>query len=115
MLIDIRRVAEFGLIMKIAIASAGSELPGNAATLLLPCERDEVERALEELKDYPALRGEQGSSAADLDAALDAVEALTAFAESRSDIVRLEIDPLILRADGHGAVAADARVKIKTQ
>ena len=57
----------------------------------------------------------RGSSAADIDAALDTIEALAAFVQSRPDIVELEINPLILRSDDHGVVAADAVIRIKPQ
>jgi succinyl-CoA synthetase beta subunit len=35
------------------------------------------------------------------------------FVQSRGDIVEVEINPLILRAEDHGAVAVDALITIK--
>ncbi|MCP4390616.1 MAG: hypothetical protein GY802_20130, partial [Gammaproteobacteria bacterium] len=61
----------------------------------------------------PGLCGLRGGSSADIDSALDTIEALAAFAQSRSDIIEIEINPLILRAEDHGAVAVDAVIKIK--
>ncbi len=115
LMVGIRRVDGIGFSLTIAIGGIAVELLDDYATLLLPCGRDEIRRALQGLRLYPTLCGMRGSSPADVDAALDTIEALAAFVQSRSDIVELEINPLILRSDDHGVVAADAVIRIKPQ
>ena len=34
---------------------------------------------------------------------------------TRNDLVEIEINPLLLRSDGHGAAAADAVVRLRAQ
>ncbi|MCP4389058.1 MAG: CoA-binding protein, partial [Gammaproteobacteria bacterium] len=113
LLVGIRQVPGIGFTLTLAIGGIAVELLNDCVNLLLPCDRDEIRQALEGLKLYPGLCGLRGGSSADIDSALDAIEALAAFAQSRSDIVEIEINPLILRAENHGAVAVDAVIKIK--
>lgn len=115
LMVGIRRVDGIGFSLTIAIGGVAVELLDDFATLLLPCDRNEIRRALQDLRLFPTLCGMRGTSPADVDAALDTIEALAAFVQSRSDIVELEINPLILRSDDHGVVAADAVIRIKPQ
>lgn len=113
LLVLIRQVAGIGLALTLAIGGIAPELPNDYVNLLLPCDRDEIRQALERLKLYPILCGQRGGSTADIDAALDTIETLADFAQSRSDVVEVVVNPLILRAQDHGAVAVDAVIKIK--
>ena len=115
LLVGIRCTPGIGYSLTIAIGGIATELFNDFAVLLLPCDRAEIERALQSLRLYPTLCGIRGQSPADINAAIDTIEALTAFVQSRSDIVELEINPLMLRSDDHGAVAADAVIRLKPQ
>ncbi len=85
------------------------ELLKDSATLLLPASRSEVENALRGLKLFPLLDGFRGRPKADLDAAIDAVLALTGFVSQNPDAIEeLDINPLIVCAKGQGAWVADA-------
>ena len=112
-MITIKRVPEIGLALTLAIGGSAAELLNDCVNLLLPSDRDQIRQAIEDLKLYPMLGGMRGGSAADIDSALDTIEALAALMQSRSDIAGLEINPLILRAEDHGAIAADATIRIK--
>ena len=113
LMVGVRRIAGVGYSLTLAIGGIAVELLNDSVTLLLPCDRDEIRRGLGRLRQFPLLNGMRGASVADLDSALDCIEAITAFVQSRSDIVELEINPLILRAGDHGAVAADAVIRIQ--
>lgn len=112
LMVGIQRVQGIGHTLTLAIGGSAVELLNDCVNLLLPCDRNDISQALERLRFYPTLRGMRGASAADIDSAVDTIEALTAFVLSRSDIVELEINPLILRAEDHGAVVADAVIRI---
>ncbi len=69
--------------------------------------------ALEELACAPLLRGFRCRPRADLDAAADAVLAIARLVEDDpSSIVELDVNPLLLLAEGRGAVAANALLRL---
>lgn len=115
LLVGIRQVPGIGYSLTLAVGGSAVEMLGDATTLLLPVNRDMLNQALEGLRLYPTLIKDNGGSGADIDAALDVIEAICGFVQSRNDIIELEINPLLLRSEGHGAVAVDAVMKLKTQ
>lgn len=115
LMIGVRRIENIGYSLTIAIGGIAVELLNDAVTLLLPCDRATIAAAIEKLKLYPTLIGAGNRSVADLDPALGVIESIVGLVMSRGDIVELEINPLILRAEGNGVFAADAVIKIQTQ
>ena len=89
------------------------ELINDSHTLLLPTSRRQVLAALKSLKTAPMLTGYRGLPVADLESAVDAIMAVADFAASRADrILELDVNPLIVRPEGQGAVAADALIRL---
>jgi len=67
------------------------------------------------LKGAPLLRGFRGRPAGDLDAVVEAAMAVARFAAAHGDrLVELDVNPLIVRPAGKGAVAADVLVRLAT-
>ncbi|MCP4660248.1 MAG: CoA-binding protein, partial [bacterium] len=88
------------------------ELVRDSISLLLPVTRDQVVEAIGRLRCAPLFRGFRGAPRADLNAAADAVLAVASWVEKDPDaFVELDINPLLLLAEGHGVVAADALIK----
>ena len=89
------------------------ELMKDSASLLLPVTRDQVLRALGELKCAPLLNCFRGCPQADLNAAADVILAVAGIVEKDpSSIAELDINPLLVLAEGQGAIAADALVSL---
>ena len=85
------------------------ELLKDSATLLLPATRADIEAALRGLKLFPLLDGYRGRPKGDIDAAIDAISGIAAFAAANAGAIEeLDINPLIVCADGQGAWIADA-------
>jgi hypothetical protein len=81
----------------------------DSALLLLPTERKTVEKAIHGLKIAKLLKGYRGKSAGDIEAVVNAVMAVAAYAEAhRGDLVELDVNPLMVLP--HGAVAVDALI-----
>ncbi|PWK65716.1 acetate--CoA ligase family protein [Aminobacter sp. AP02] len=103
----------FGPVMTIGTGGVLVELIKDSATLLLPASRGEVEQALRGLKMYPLLDGYRGRARADVDAAIDAIMAISGFVLEHADkIEELDINPLIVCGEGQGAWIADALLVI---
>jgi acyl-CoA synthetase (NDP forming) len=99
----------FGPVMTVGSGGLLVELLKDSATLLLPTNPDEVEAALRKLKLFPLLDGFRGRPKADLTAAIDAVMKISDFALAHLDtLAELDVNPLIVCAEGKGAWVADA-------
>lgn len=109
LIVGITRDPLFGPVMTIGSGGVLVELLKDSATLLLPARRGDVEAALRGLKLFPLLDGYRGRPKADLDAAVDAVLAVAAFAVAEAETIEeLDINPLIVCGEGQGAWIADA-------
>jgi hypothetical protein len=85
-----------------------TELVRDVAHLLLPVEPAAVRRSLLGLRCAPLLTGYRGAPAADLDRAVAVIGLVAELVLGRPEVVSLEINPLVVTADG--AWACDALV-----
>jgi acyl-CoA synthetase (NDP forming) len=111
MIIGVKRDPAFGLVLVVGAGGILVEMAQDAASLLLPTDRGEVERAIRGLKVARLLAGYRGKPAGDLDAVVDAVMAIAGFAEAqRERLAELDVNPLLVLPRGQGAVAVDALI-----
>jgi acyl-CoA synthetase (NDP forming) len=109
LIVGIQRDPQFGLALVVGAGGILVELVEDAAMLLLPTSAEEVEAAIRRLKIAKLLAGYRGKPAADMAALVKSIMAIAAFAEAhRETLVELDVNPLMVRADG--AVAVDALV-----
>ena len=104
-----------GLHLLIGAGGVMAEVLRDVAVLLLPVERHEVVDALNALRLRPLLEGYRGRPAADIEAVVDTVLAVQRFAmDNLEALEELDINPLMVRARGHGAIAADALIRLNS-
>jgi succinyl-CoA synthetase beta subunit len=109
LIVGVQRDQQFGLALVVGAGGILVELVEDAAMLLLPTSGDEVEAALRKLKIAKLLAGYRGKPAADMAALVKSIMAIASFAEAnRGKLLELDVNPLMVRADG--AVAVDALV-----
>ena len=113
LIVGLDRDERFGTYLLVGSGGVLVELLRDSRTLLLPTTPETVEQALLSLRLAPLLRGFRGRPAGDLAAAVEAVLTVAALAE-RDDIrlAELDINPLMVRPEGRGAVVADAFIKL---
>jgi acyl-CoA synthetase (NDP forming) len=88
----------------------------DSVSLLMPTTRERVLLALGQLKCAPFLNGFRGNPPADLNAAADVILAVAGLVENDpSSIIELDINPLMLLAEGQGVVAADALIRLNAK
>jgi acyl-CoA synthetase (NDP forming) len=110
-IVGVKRDPSFGLVLVVGTGGILVEMIQDAVSLLLPTDRAEVERAVRGLKLAKLLAGYRGKPAGDLDALVDAVMAVAAFADAERDtLVELDVNPLLILPKGQGALAVDALV-----
>lgn len=116
LIVGLTRDPVFGPVMTVGTGGVLVELLKDSATLLLPTTSSEIEAALRGLRMFPLLDGYRGRPRADLDAALAAIEKIARFAVAHAGgIEELDINPLIVCAEGKGAWIADALLVVTAQ
>jgi len=104
---------QFGPTITLGAGGTLTEILQDSRALLLPLDEAQVLQALRGLRVWPLLQGYRGKPAGDVGAAVKAVLALARFVETNAaEIVELEINPLLVRPAGKGAVAADALLRL---
>ena len=101
----------FGPVVSVGPGGIFTELLGDVAIALAPLDRSQALALIRSLAAFPLLDGARGKPRADIGAAADAVVALGHFiATNRDAVAEVEVNPLVLREDGRGAVALDALI-----
>lgn len=109
LLVGVTRDPTGAFLLTLGAGGVLTEILADTAHLLLPADRDDIGNALMSLRIAPLLAGYRGKPAADLEALIDAVQAVGRYAETNAArLVELEVNPLIARRSG--AIAADALI-----
>ncbi len=110
MIVGARIDALYGPMMVVGAGGVLVELVKDASFRLLPLTRDDARAMLDELKAVKLLHGYRGSPAADVDALVTAICALSDFfLDHRTWLADLEINPLVVLEKGNGVRAVDIR------
>jgi acyl-CoA synthetase (NDP forming) len=111
LIVGVARDEQFGPYLLIGGGGILVELMKDSVSLLLPTTKEQVLNALTQLKCAPLLKGFRGRPPADLEAAADVILAVAEQLEKDpSAIIELDINPLMLLAEGQGVIAADALI-----
>lgn len=106
--------AVFGAALTVGLGGVLTELYRDASHRLLPVDADLAGAMLRELKAWPLLDGFRGRPKADVEAACNAIAALSRASVALGVQAReIEINPLQVRATGEGVVALDALVIVQ--
>ena len=111
MSIGVQRDAQFGLTLMAGLGGVWIEVFADVSLRLLPIDDAQAQSMLAELKAAPLLGSFRGTPARDVKAIVGAMRALARFAADQGDrFASVEINPLIVYAEGDGATAVDARL-----
>jgi acetyl-CoA synthetase (ADP-forming) len=113
LIVGIRRDPQFGPIVLAGSGGILVELLGDVEIAPAPVSRDQSIALLHRLRIAPVFAGIRGQPPLDLDAAAEVVERLSWLAvDLGTRLTDAEINPLVLRERGKGAVAVDVRATI---
>ena len=111
LLVGATRDPIFGWLLTVGLGGIWTELMRDVAHALAPVGEREAEQMIRSLRGFPLLDGFRGAPSADVAAAARCIAALSACLDVTGDhLVAVEINPLLVRTIGEGAVAADALV-----
>jgi len=113
LIVGVRHDAQFGLALTLGAGGVLVELLQDAVTLLLPVSRADIRAALASLRCWPLLTGFRGRPAGDVEAVLDAVEAILTCAQAHADrLMELDVNPVLVLPQGQGVRAVDALIRL---
>ena len=116
LIVGVARDEQFGPYLLVGGGGILVEVMKDSTPLLIPTNRERILHALGRLKCAPLLNGFRGAPAADLNAAADVILAIAGMIENDpSSIIELDINPLMLLAEGQGVVAADALIRLNVK
>ncbi|MGH3946901.1 MAG: acetate--CoA ligase family protein [Pseudonocardiaceae bacterium] len=104
------RDSQFGPVVMIGLGGILVEVMGDVAFGLAPLQTGDAHRLIASLRGYAVLTGARGREPVDLDALVGAVSAVGDLLVARSEIVELDLNPLL--ATSSGAVAVDWRITV---
>jgi acetyl-CoA synthetase len=112
-LVGMVRDPQFGVALVIGVGGVWTEILRDSMTLLPPFTPTSIRDALERLAVRPLLEGFRGKPAGDVPALIDAILAVSRYAERHaSHLVELDVNPIIVRPPGRGVVAVDALIRL---
>ena len=104
---------DFGLTLVLGAGGVMTELLHDSQSLLPPFSRESVLKALRRLRVYRLLEGYRGKPAGDVPALVDAIMAISGYAEDQLHaLAELDVNPIIVRPLGAGVVAVDALIRL---
>ena len=102
---------QFGLTLTLGAGGIWVELLKDSQSLLLPASRQNLQDALNRLRMAPLLRGFRGKPEGDMEATLDAIEAICRYAQTHAGtLLELDVNPLLVLPKGQGCVAVGFRL-----
>ncbi|MFJ3372249.1 acetate--CoA ligase family protein [Pseudomonas sp. NPDC086251] len=111
LIVGIKRENDFGLALVMGAGGILVEMLKDSRSLLLPTTEGAIRQALLSLRSAPLLQGFRGREAADLDALVAAIRAVADYAcENVAQLLELDVNPLLVGADGTTAVDALIRL-----
>jgi acyl-CoA synthetase (NDP forming) len=114
LIVGITRDPQFGLLLTIGSGGVLVEIMQDSRSLLIPASRSEIEESLNGLKSAPLFSGYRGKPKADLEAAIDAILAIQSYAIAEAEhLLELDVNPLLLAAQGEGVFAGDALIVLQ--
>ena len=104
---------QFGQVLVLGAGGVLTELLSDSVTLLPPWTRESVQAALRGLKVGKLLEGHRGKRAGDVEALVDTVLNVTRYASANlATLIELDVNPVIVRPKGCGAVAVDVMIRL---
>ncbi|MBC7235966.1 MAG: acetate--CoA ligase [Chloroflexi bacterium] len=112
-IIGMNRDPQFGPLVMFGLGGIYVEVLKDVAFRVAPMTRVEAQEMMESIRTYPLLKGVRGQPPADLEAIVNTILRVSQLVTDFEDIAELDINPLLVREKGQGAVAVDMRLILK--
>jgi acetate---CoA ligase (ADP-forming) len=109
-LLGVQRDPGFGPVVVFGTGGIYVEVLRDVTFRLAPVRPLGAVHMIESVRSFPLLEGVRGERPSDLGALAEAIERVSQLATELPEVVELDVNPLIVRPEGGGVVAVDARV-----
>jgi acetate---CoA ligase (ADP-forming) len=109
-IIGMNRDPQFGPLVMFGLGGIYVEVLRDVAFRVAPMTRPQARSMIEEIRSYKLLTGVRGQAPADLDAIVDTLLRISQLVNDWPEIAEMDINPLLVRDKGAGAVAVDMRL-----
>jgi len=110
LMIGAKRDPAWGTVLLAGLGGIWVEALGDVQLLPVDADMAQIVEALHKLRAAKLLTGFRGAPAVDVDAVAQAVLALGRLMQTTPQIVEIDVNPLMARAKGEGAIALDALI-----
>jgi acetyltransferase len=111
-ILGVTRDPSFGPLLMFGLGGIYVEVLKDVAFRVAPIGPDEAEAMIRDIRSFPLLRGVRGEKPSDMGAMVEALCRLSQLCTDFPEIVELDVNPLLVKPDGGGAVAIDARLAL---
>ena len=109
-ILGVNRDSQFGPLIMFGLGGIYVEVLKVLAFRLAPLSKDEAQEMVRRTKSYALLQGVRGEPRADIESLIDALVRLGQLADDWPQIEELDINPMLVKDEGAGAIAADVRI-----
>ncbi len=111
-IIGMNRDPQFGPLLMFGLGGIYVEVLKDVSFRVAPINERSARNMMSEIRSYQLLLGARGEPPADLEAARDCLMRVSQLVTDFPEILELDINPLVLMAEGKGAIALDARLTL---
>jgi acetyltransferase len=111
-IVGFSRDPQFGPLLMFGLGGIYVEVLKDVSFRVAPIARADADEMVRGIRSFPLLRGVRGESPADLAALAGVLLALGSLAHDFPDLAEADINPLLVRPRGQGAMAVDARIAL---
>jgi acetyltransferase len=112
-ILGLNRYPVFGPLLMFGIGGIFVEVFQDVTFRLAPIGRNEARRMVRQIKGYKLLQSFRGRPKGDIETVEKCIVGLSHLAMNHPEIVELDINPLLVHAEGQGATAADCRMILR--
>jgi acyl-CoA synthetase (NDP forming) len=111
MILGVQNDAVFGPVVMLGLGGIFVEVLRDVTFRIAPFGVEEARHMIAELRGVALLEGARGQPPCDIDALAEALSRLSVFvAAQRAQFTSIDVNPLLVRPKGQGAVALDALI-----
>lgn len=103
---------DFGPMLMFGLGGIYVEVLKDVAFRIAPVNRHEAASMISEIRAYQLLRGVRGEEPSDISSIIDSLIRVSQLVTDFSEIIEMDVNPLMVMTSGQGAVAVDSRISI---
>lgn len=104
---------KFGPLIMFGLGGTLVEVLKDVSFRLAPMWKVSAERMVREINSFQVLDGFRGSPPCDIDSIVNTLQRLSSLTVNHPEIAELDINPLIVHANGEGCSVADSRIMLR--